>query len=127
MAKLTLDDLKKIKEKSRSTSKLREGGNRVRVVVHMGTCGIAAGAREVMKAVMDEIESNTLNDVVVLAAGCAGLCSSEPMITMEIAGQTPVKYIDLDAEKTVEIMKEHVINGNVVSKYMIVQGSERTF
>ena len=127
MAKLTIDDLKKIKEKQKATFTLREGGYRVKVTVHMGTCGIAAGARTVMTALMEEIAEAKIEDVTVTTSGCAGLCSREPMATVEIINNPPVKYVDLNEKKIREIFKEHVINGNVIEKYALVIGSETTY
>ncbi len=127
MAKLTIHDLKKIKEKHRATLTLREGSQRARVRVHMGTCGIAAGARNIMAALMDEIERNKVQDVVVATSGCAGLCAREPMVTVEVLDRPPVKYVDLTEEKIREIFKDHVIDGNPVKKYALVIGYETTY
>ena len=75
MAKLTIADLKKIKDRVHAETALREGDRRVRVTVHMGTCGIASGAREVMNALMGAIEEAGVSDVIVTTSGCMGLCS----------------------------------------------------
>ncbi|HCX02585.1 MAG TPA: NADP oxidoreductase, partial [Syntrophaceae bacterium] len=72
MAKLTIDDLKKIKEKVHKEMSLRDGDRRVKVTVHMGTCGIASGAKEVMDTLLEEIEAAKVNDVVVTTSGCMG-------------------------------------------------------
>ena len=127
MARLTIDDLKKIKEKQKATFNLREGGYRAKITVHMGTCGIAAGARELMTAVLDEIAQAKIEDVIATTSGCAGLCAREPMITVEIVNKPPVKYVDLNGEKIREIFKEHVMGGNAVEKYALVIGSETTY
>jgi len=127
MAKLTLDDLKRIKEESKAATTLREGGQRAKITVHMGTCGIASGARAVMSAFMDEIAKRQITDVIVTTSGCAGLCSREPMATVEILGEAPVKYVDLDDGKTREILVEHVIGGRLVEKYALAVGSETTY
>jgi len=127
MAKLTLDDLKKIKEDAKAATTLREGGARAKITVHMGTCGIASGARKVMSAFMDEVSKRDLKDVIVTTSGCAGLCSREPMATVELLNEAPVKYVDLDEGKTREILAEHVIGGNIVEKYALAVGSETTF
>ena len=127
MAKLTLDDLKKIKEDAKAATTLREGGARAKITVHMGTCGIASGARKVMSAFMDEVSKRDLKDVIVTTSGCAGLCSREPMATVELLNEAPVKYVDLDEEKTREILAEHVIGGKIVEKYALAVGSETTF
>jgi NADP-reducing hydrogenase subunit HndB len=127
MAKLTIADLKKIKEKHQATFNLREGSHRAKVTVHMGTCGIAAGARDIMSALMDEIAEAKVEDVITTTSGCAGLCAREPMMTIEIADKTPVKYGDVTVEKLKEIFKEHVIGGNPIEKYALVMGSETTY
>jgi NADP-reducing hydrogenase subunit HndB len=127
MAKLTIEDLKRIKEEVRSTTVLREGGFRAKVNIHMGTCGIAAGARKLMSVVLKEIEEKKITDVMVTTSGCAGLCSREPMATVEILGQPPVKYCDLNEEKMKEIFIHHVLNGEVVEGYALARGSETTY
>jgi NADP-reducing hydrogenase subunit HndB len=125
VAKLKIDDLQRIKEKVRKTTLLREGAGRVKVTVHMGTCGIAAGARKVMAAFIDEIEKSDVQDVLLTTSGCAGLCSREPMATVEVLGQPPVKYVDLTEEKTRKVFREHVLDGRVVDEYALAVGSER--
>jgi len=125
MAKLKLDDLKRIREDARRAVSLREGAGRVKITVHMGTCGIAAGGRTIMDAVMREVQERGLDDVLVLTSGCAGLCSREPMATVEVAGEAPVKYVDLTEGKVKEIIGEHVVGGKIAEKYALAVGSER--
>jgi NADP-reducing hydrogenase subunit HndB len=127
MAKLTIDDLKRIKEEVRSSTVLREGGFRAKVNIHMGTCGIAAGARKLMAVVLKEIEEKKIKDVMVTTSGCAGLCSREPMATVEILGKPPVKYCDLNEERMKEIFDKHVLNGEIVEAYALARGSETTY
>jgi NADP-reducing hydrogenase subunit HndB len=125
MAKLTIADLKKIKEDYHQG--LREGGFRVKITVHMGTCGIAAGARGIMNTIMEELAKSNLKDVSITTSGCAGLCSQEPMATIETMGEPPVKYISLTDEKIREIFAEHVVGGKPISKYALVVGHETTY
>ncbi|MCK4683047.1 (2Fe-2S) ferredoxin domain-containing protein [Candidatus Bipolaricaulota bacterium] len=125
MPKLKPEDLDKIAEKVKRTTLLREGEGRMRVMVHMGTCGIAAGARTVMKTLLDEIEANDVKDVLVTASSCAGLCSREPMMTVQIPDQPPVKYVDLTPDRVKEIFSRHVMGGEIVTEYALAQGSER--
>ena len=125
MKKLKIGDLEKIRDKVRKTSSLRQGKARAKVTIHMGTCGIAAGAREILSALMEDIEKAKLNDVIVTTSGCAGLCSREPMATLEITGQPPVKYGNLTPEKIKNVLEEHIIKGNIIKKYAIAIGSER--
>ncbi len=126
MPKLKLEDLKQIADKTRRMTNLREGAGRAKVTVHMGTCGIAAGSRKIMDAVLREIEQRDLKDVLVTTSGCAGLCSREPMATVEVAGEAPVKYVDLTEEKVKTIFAEHVLGGKIVEQYALAVGSERT-
>ena len=127
MGKITIDDLAKIREKTRYQTTLRQGAGRVKINVHMGTCGIAAGARQILTAVMNEIENRKLHDVIVMNSGCAGLCSQEPMMTIEIVNeQAPVKYVSLTTEKIKRIIDSHIMNGKVVKEYALALGSETT-
>jgi len=126
MAKIKPNDLDKIGETIKRTMLLREGTGRAKVIVHMGTCGIAAGARTVMKALMDEIESREVNDVILTISSCAGLCSREPMVTVELTGEPAVKYVDITPEKAKRVFEEHVLGGKIVTEYALAAGSERT-
>ncbi len=124
MPKLNVEDLEKITAKVRKSTMLREGAGRAKVTVHMGTCGIAAGARAIMTAFMDEVEKAGSDDIILTSSGCAGLCSQEPMATVEIQGEAPVKYGSLTIEAVVRIMQEHVAEGNAVKDLAIASGSE---
>ena len=123
--KLKPEDLEKISDNMRSTTSLRDGAGRAKITVHMGTCGIASGAREIMKAFLDKIQKTNVTDVIFTTSGCAGLCSHEPMATVELKDQAPVKYINLTEEKVNTIFQKHVIDGNVVEEYALAKGSER--
>jgi NADP-reducing hydrogenase subunit HndB len=125
MSKLKPEDLARITEKVKRTISLREGSSRAKVIVHMGTCGIAAGARAVMSALMEEIEERDVKDVILITSSCAGLCSREPMMTVEVQDQPPVKYVDLTPDKAKEIFAKHVLSGEIVKEYALAFGSER--
>jgi NADP-reducing hydrogenase subunit HndB len=125
MSKIKPEDLDKIRERMARTMNLRGGSARAKVTVHMGTCGIAAGARKIMSSLLSLLEEKGVNDVVITTSGCAGLCSREPMMTVELKGQAPVKYVDLDEEKTSKIFSSHVMSGEVVEEYALAIGSER--
>lgn len=125
MPRIKVEDLEKITERVRRTTFLREGAGRAKITIHMGTCGIAAGAREIMSALMDEVDKRKLKDVILTTSGCAGLCSREPMATVELKGEAPVKYVDLTPEKIIKILSEHVIGGKIVKEYALAIGSER--
>ncbi len=127
MAKLKIEDLRRIKESKKGTLNLREGVYRAKVTVHMGTCGIAAGARTIMNTLMTAIGENKTDDVILTSSGCAGLCSQEPMMTVEVKDLSPVKYVYLDEEKTKKIFREHVIGGKPVAEYALSMGSETTY
>jgi NADP-reducing hydrogenase subunit HndB len=125
MPKIKPEDLDKIGEKIKRTIHLREGVARARIIVHMGTCGIAAGARPVMSALLEEVEKRNLKDVIVTISSCAGLCSREPMITVELQDEPPVKYVDLNPEKAKKIFDKHVLGGEIVTEFALASGSER--
>lgn len=127
MPKLTLEDLEKIREEARKSIFIREQGQfRAKITVHMGTCGIAAGARNIMNAFLREVEKRGTTDILLTTSGCAGLCSREPMATVELAGQAPVKYVDLTEKKAQEIFEKHVLGGQIVTTYALGIGSEKT-
>ncbi len=125
MKKLKIEDLDNISQRVRKSTMLRDGAGRAKITVHMGTCGIASGARKIMTALMEEFEKNNIDDVILTSSGCAGLCSREPIATVELKGQTPIKYVDLTPEKICRILNEHVIGGKVVQEYALAKGSEK--
>ena len=127
MTRLTIADLQDIRDKNRATFTLRKGDYTAKVVVHMGTCGIAAGARGVMAALMNEIALTGREDIVVKASGCGGLCSREPMAVIELADKPPVIYGDLNEEKIKEIFREHITGGKPLGKYALALGSGIVF
>jgi NADP-reducing hydrogenase subunit HndB len=124
MAKLKIEDLKKIKEKVHAETALRDGFNRVKVTVHMGTCGIASGAKEVMDALMREVEEAAVSDVMITTSGCMGLCSREPLVTVEILGQEPIKYEYVNPNKMRQIFKRHVLEGEIQTPFVLARGAE---
>ena len=125
MSKIKPKDLARIRERMARTMSLRDGDARVKITVHMGTCGIAAGARKIMSTLLALVEEKDSKDVILTTSGCAGLCSREPMMTVELKGEAPIKYVDLDQEKTNKIFSEHVLSGEVVEEYALAIGSER--
>ena len=125
MPKLKPEDLEQISERMRKMVVLREGAARAKIIIHMGTCGIAAGARKIMAAVLALMEEKDAKDVTVTSSGCAGLCSREPMMTIELKGKAPVKYVDLTEDKTRQIFDKHVMGGKILAKYALAIGSER--
>ena len=125
MAPLTLEELRKKRQDAKKEIYLREGNYNSRIIVHMGTCGIAAGAREIVTAFLNEIELSSNKDVMLTTSGCAGLCSQEPMATVELLNSPSVKYVKLTQEKVKRIFKEHILGGNIVKDYAIGIGSEK--
>ncbi len=121
MAKLTIDDLKKIKEKSTKETSLRHGKANIKITVHMGTCGIAAGAREVMNALMEEMAEADRQDIRVVTSGCMGMCSSEPNVTVEIEGAEPIVYRDMDQNRMRQVFKRHVLLGEVQTDFALAR------
>lgn len=126
MPKLTIEDLQRMRDRAAGGITLRAGQARARVTMHLGTCGIAAGAREVMAALLKLIEAREINDVVVVTSGCAGLCSREPMATVEVQGQPPVKYVELTPAKIQQVFERHVLGGEIVADLALASGSETT-
>lgn len=122
---MTIKELEKIKETYIDERKREVEEGVVTVDVHMGTCGIAAGARGVFAALQGEIERLGVSNVKLRVTGCAGLCSMEPMITVHLPGQTPVKYGKLDDSRTREVFYSHILGGHPKAEYAIGQGLER--
>jgi NADP-reducing hydrogenase subunit HndB len=125
--KLRIQDLAKMRERMKGLMTIRESEGRAKVTIHMGTCGIAAGAREVMDALLDEMQKNNVQDVIVATSGCAGLCNREPMATVEFKGQPPVKYVDLTPDKVRKIFLKHVLDGHLVPEFALAVGSETLY
>jgi len=125
--KLSIQDLAKIREKTKPMMTIREGEGRARVTVHMGTCGIAAGARDIMDTLLGEISKANIHDVIVTTSGCAGLCNAEPMMTIELKNQPPVKYGYLTPEKLKKIFVQHILGGKMVTDLVLAVGSETVY
>ena len=117
----SLAELEQIRNKTLAKINLRkEDDNAVRVVVGMATCGIAAGARPVMKAIMDEIEKRGIANVSVTQTGCIGVCRLEPIVEVYLPGSDDkITYVKMDAEKAVKIVNDTIVNGKVVNEYTI--------
>jgi len=114
-----------IRERMARSMTLRDGDARARITVHMGTCGIAAGARKIMSALLTLAEGEEGDEIILTTSGCAGLCSREPMMTVELKGEAPIKYVELDEDKVGEIFREHVLLGTVVKEHAFAIGNER--
>jgi NADH-quinone oxidoreductase subunit F/NADP-reducing hydrogenase subunit HndC len=125
MQKLTIDELKKLREQAGNKIPLQNKDSRGNIVVHMGTCGMAAGAKLVESTFLKELANKGIKDITLMTSGCAGFCSKEPMVTVELADSPPVRYGDLNPEKVEKIVSEHLIEGNIVKKYAIGIGTEK--
>ena len=115
----TLEDLKKLREEALEKRKVKTASGSIQVIVGMGTCGIAAGARDTMKAILDTIETDNLSGVVVTQTGCIGLCEKEPIVQVVVGEQPKVTYGKVNPQVAKRIMKEHVEGGKVVEDRVI--------
>ena len=96
-----------------------DGKDGVRIVVGMATCGIAAGARPVLKAITDEIAKRNIKNVAVSQTGCIGMCQYEPIVEVFEPGKEKVTYVQMTAEKAVKVVNEHIVNGKPVAEYTV--------
>ncbi len=116
----SLAELEQIRKQTLAKVNLRkEDDDSIRVVIGMATCGIAAGARPVMKSIMDEIEKRNISNCYVTQTGCIGLCRLEPIVEVYLPGMEKITYVKMDAEKAVKIVNETIVNGKVVNEYTI--------
>ena len=116
----SLEELKAIREKMQKQVGLREeSDDNIRVVVGMATCGIAAGARPVLEAFLQEVDKRGLKNVTVSQTGCIGVCRLEPIAEVYVPGQEKVTYVKLNAEMVPKIVADHLVNQHVVTDYTI--------
>ncbi len=117
----SLAELEAIRKATLSKINVRteEKGDTTRVVIGMATCGIAAGARPVMLAFMNEIQTRQLNHVTVSQTGCVGMCRLEPMVDVYLPGKEKVTYVHVKPEMVPRIVAEHIVNGRPVEEYTI--------
>lgn len=123
MPKLNVEDLDEIKQKVEG----REESKRGKIIVHMGTCGRAAGAKEIMDTLEEEFNKRDIDNVILTNSGCAGLCSREPMVTVKMEDEAPIKYVDLTPDKMKEVLSDHVLGGDPVGQYALARGSEKVY
>jgi NADP-reducing hydrogenase subunit HndB len=116
----SLDDLRKIKEEALAKRQIRTASARAHLTVAMGTCGIAAGARDTMKAILDAIEKDQITGVLVTQTGCIGLCEYEPIVDVQI-GETKVTYGKVTPERARAIVTEHVVGGKIIKEWVITR------
>ena len=115
----SLEDLKRIREEALEKRKVKTESGVAQVTVAMGTCGIAAGARDTMKAILNYIETNNVSGVLVTQTGCIGLCEREPIVQVTIGEQPKVTYGKVTPDIVERIMKEHVQAGKPVSVFIV--------
>jgi NADP-reducing hydrogenase subunit HndB len=116
----SIEDLDKIRQQAKDMINLRmDNESKTRVVVGLGTCGIAAGARNVMLAILDELKKRNVDNVIVTETGCIGLCQYEPIIDVIKPDQPKVTYVNVNPEKAREIVVKHIINNRVVDELVI--------
>ncbi len=116
----TLAELQAIRDKAREKMTVRDNNEEAtRVVVGMATCGIAAGARPVLNAFVDEVAKRHLNNVTVTQTGCIGMCQLEPIVEVFVPGKEKVTYAKVSPEKVARIVADHLVNGNVVAEYTV--------
>lgn len=117
----TLAELMAIKEATQQKMTVREdtGDDATRIVVGMATCGIAAGARPVLNAFVDEVAKRNLKGVTVSQTGCIGMCQYEPIVEVIQPGKEKVTYVKMTAEKVAKVVNEHIVNGNPVAEYTV--------
>ncbi|MFI3206623.1 MAG: (2Fe-2S) ferredoxin domain-containing protein [Clostridia bacterium] len=115
----SLAELKAIREKARQNIGLRDESATKRVLVGMATCGIAAGARPVLSALVEEVAKRQLSDVMVTQTGCIGVCQYEPVVEIIDEDGTKTTYVKMTAEKAIQVVNDHIVNGNVIAEYTI--------
>ncbi|MGE5494336.1 MAG: (2Fe-2S) ferredoxin domain-containing protein [Burkholderiales bacterium] len=115
----SLKELEEIRNKTLAQIDLRKKGEGVRVVVGMATCGIAAGARPVLTAFVEEVAKRNLTNVIVSQTGCIGVCRLEPMVEVYTPGAEKVTYVKVTPSMVARIVTEHIVNGNPVKEYTI--------
>ena len=116
----SLEELAAIRERMRSSVTLREGQNGIRIVVGMATCGIAAGARPVLNAFVEEVaKQGATEKATVTQTGCIGVCRLEPVVEVFESGKEKVTYVKMTADKVARVVTEHILGGKVVEEYTI--------
>ncbi len=121
----SLEELAAIRDKMKSVKTTRESAHdSTKVLVGMATCGIAAGARPVLSAFVEEVARRELPDVLVSQTGCIGICQYEPVVEIVQPGKEKVTYVRMDAEKAKRVVAEHLVGGAVVAEYTIGAASK---
>jgi len=117
MKRMTLQELNRIKEQHKKSLSVRKGEGENKVIVHMGTCGIASGAREVMSALLEEVSKEDAPEVTIAQSGCLGLCDREPIVTVMRGEEPSVRYYRMTSDKIRKVFKQHLIGGQIVKEF----------
>lgn len=115
----SLEELKAIREKAKAEISLRENKDGYRIVVGMATCGIAAGARPVMHAFMEELNKRNITNATVTMTGCIGMCRLEPIVEVVDQEGNKVTYVKMTPEKAVKVVTDHLVNGKIVTEHTV--------
>jgi NADP-reducing hydrogenase subunit HndB len=116
---MTLQELRALREKGQKAMDRRVGGDRsIEIIVGMGTCGIAAGAKEALNAFVDELNSKDIRNVVIKQVGCMGFCHSEPTVEIKMDGMPDIIYGNVDAEVARTIVHSHILEKKLVDKHV---------
>ncbi len=115
----SLDDLKRVREEALRKRDMKSAAGQKQIIIGMGTCGIAAGARDTMKAILEKIEGEGLSGISVTQTGCIGLCEMEPIVQVQIGDSEKVTYGKVNSEIAAQIVEKHVLGGNVFKEYVI--------
>ena len=118
--KKSFDELRQIREQTLDRLNNRKNDQEYRIVIGMATCGIAAGARQTLLKFMSCLEENDLNNIAVSQTGCLGMCSVEPIVEIYDKDNKKTTYISVTEDKVDRIVKEHLINKNVITEFEIV-------
>ncbi|HNS67221.1 MAG TPA: (2Fe-2S) ferredoxin domain-containing protein [Mesotoga sp.] len=123
MAKIkSLEELMKIKENAMKGLKMRDSGKKGKIIVAMGTCGIAAGAKDTLRAIVDSLDEKGIEDVAVVQSGCFGLCDVEPTIEVHLEGADPIIYGHVTPAQAKRIIDQHIVEGKVVGDLIVKKG-----
>lgn len=115
----SLDDLKRVREAALERRKIQSESGQIEVIVGMGTCGIAAGARDTMKAILEKIEADNIEGIVVKQTGCIGLCEKEPIVQVVIGEEPKITYGKVTPAVAKQIIDDHVRNGKLVQNHIV--------
>lgn len=119
----SLEELKELRENLQKEMSARNSADKAKIIIGMGTCGIAAGARDILQAVLEEIEKRDL-DIIITQTGCIGMCEKEPLLDVKLPGKERITYGNVSKKDVERIIVEHVINGNVVEDLAVARLEE---